>query len=282
MKTTVALFGAAGKMGTHIAGKIGDDPEYEILYVEAGGVGEERLRERGLSPTNSHQAARMGDIVILGVPDTLIGPLCSDIVPNLKSGALVICLDPAAPWSGVLPKRDDITYFVTHPCHPPVINDETDPEARKDCFGGIAKQSIVCALMQGPEDHYAIGEKLCRKMFSPVTDAHRLTVEQIAILEPALSETVVLTCVVAWKEAMEEAIKQGVPPDAAKDFLMGHIHVNIGIIFGFVDRQVSDGAKLAAKRGMEKLFKPDWKKVFQPEDVLKEVKAIAQAESSKK
>ena len=276
MKPKIALFGAAGKMGSHITSKIGDDPDYEILYVEAGEVGETRLRERGLSPADKNQAAREADIIILGVPDTFIGSLCSEIVPILKSDAIVICLDPAAPWSGALPKRDDITYFVTHPCHPPVINDETDPEARRDCFGGIAKQSIVCALMQGPESHYDIGEKLSRKMFAPVTDAHRLTVEQIAILEPALAETTVLTCVVAWKEALEEAIKQGVPPDAARDFLMGHIHVNIGIIFGFVDRQVSDGAKMAAKRGMEKLFKPDWKKIFQPENVLKEVKAIAQ------
>jgi hypothetical protein len=276
MKLKIALFGAAGKMGSHITSKIGDDPDYDIHYVEAGEVGESRLRERGIIPTDKMQASREADIIILGVPDTLIGTLCSEIVPIIKTDAIVICLDPAAPWSGVLPKRDDITYFVTHPCHPPVINDETDPEARRDCFGGIAKQGIVCALMQGPEDHYDIGEKLSRKMFAPVTDAHRLTVEQIAILEPALAETTVLTCVVAWKEALEEAIKQGVPPDAARDFLMGHIHVNIGIIFGFVDRQVSDGAKMAAKRGMEKLFKPDWKDIFQPENVLKEVKAIAQ------
>jgi hypothetical protein len=34
-------------------------------------------------------------------------------------------LDAAAPHAGELPERDDITYFVTHPCHPPIFNDET-------------------------------------------------------------------------------------------------------------------------------------------------------------
>jgi hypothetical protein len=47
-----------------------------------------------------------------------------------------------------------VSYFVTHPTHPPVFNDETDPEARRDYFGaGKAKQSIVNALVQGPEEH---------------------------------------------------------------------------------------------------------------------------------
>jgi len=47
---TVALFGAAGKIGTRIAEKLRDDPEYRTLYVEAGEAGLARLRERGLTP----------------------------------------------------------------------------------------------------------------------------------------------------------------------------------------------------------------------------------------
>ena len=44
-------------------------------------------------------------------------------------------------------------YFVTNPAHPPIYNGETDPEARRDYFGsGKAKQAIVKALMQGPEE----------------------------------------------------------------------------------------------------------------------------------
>ncbi len=81
-----------------------------------------------------------------------------------------MCLDPAAPHGGELPEREDISYFVVHPCHPPVVNDETDPETRRDFFGGTkAKQNLVCALMQGPEEDYAQGEAMSRwsTMLSP-------------------------------------------------------------------------------------------------------------------
>ena len=66
------------------------------------------------------------------------------------------------------------------------------------------------------------------------------------------------------------------PAEAARDFILGHINVNIGIIFGFLDAEVSDGAKLAAQRAKTMLLQPDWKKVFEPENVMSEVKAIVQ------
>lgn len=278
---TIALFGAAGKMGTRISDKLRDDPDFEMLYVEAGEVGQARLRERGLAPCDRYEAAHRADVVILAVPDTAIGAVAAGIVPELRSGAMVICLDPAAPYSDMLPARPDITYFVTHPCHPPVMNDETDPQARRDCFGGIARQHIVCALMQGPESDYAVGEQIARRMFAPVMRAHRVTVEQMAILEPALSETVALTCIVVIREALDEAVRRGVPAEAARDFLLGHIGVDIGIVFGYIDAKVSDGARLAVERARQHLFQPDWKKVFEPENVLAEVKAITQARSGR-
>jgi hypothetical protein len=275
--TAVALFGAAGKMGMRIADKLRDDPAYHMLYVEAGEEGRARLREQGLVPTSQGAAAREAEVVVLAVPDVVIGRVAAEVVPALKSGAMVICLDPAVPYGGELPARADITYFVTHPCHPPVVSDEVDPEARRDFFGGVkARQNIVCALMQGPEAEYAKGERIARKMFAPVMNAHRITVEQMAILEPAMAETVVLTCMSVIREAMDEAIRRGVPPQAARDFMLGHINVNIGILFGYIDAQVSDGARLAVARGMEQIFQADWKKVFEPEDVMRQVRAIAQ------
>ncbi len=274
MTTTIALYGAAGKMGTRIADKLRDDPEVRMLYVEAGEAGQARLRERGLDATPGEEAARQADVVILAVPDVVLGVVATDIVPALQSGAMVICLDPAAPYSGDLPERGDITYFITHPCHPPVIGDEVEPEAQMDFFGGVARQNVVCALMQGPEEDYAVGERIVRRMFAPVANAHRITVEQMAILEPAMAETVVLTCMAVMREAMDEAIRRGVPAQAARDFMLGHIKVNLGILFDFIDAEVSDGAKLAMARGMERIFQADWKKVFEPEEVLRQVKAI--------
>jgi hypothetical protein len=162
------------------------------------------------------------------------------------------------------------------------VKDEADPEARMDFWGGKAKQNIVCALMQGDESHYALGEQIARRMFAPIINAHRVTVEQMAILEPALAETVVLTCQVVIKEAIDEAVKRGVPEQIARDFVFGHMTVNIGILFGFIDAELSDGAKLAVERAKKSVFQPDWKKVFEPENVMKEVKAITQGRAAPK
>ena len=69
---------------------------------------------------------------------------------------MVITLDAAAPFAGHLPARNHLVYFVTHPCHPPIFNDESTPEGRHDHFGSLyAKQSIVSALMQGPDEAFA-------------------------------------------------------------------------------------------------------------------------------
>jgi len=273
---TVALFGAAGKIGQRVSEGLRNDSNYNLLCVDVGEVALQRLRDRGLSAVPQEQALLEADVLILGVPDTVIGKVAASAVPKLKSGALVILLDPAAPHGGELPERDDIAYFVTHPCHPPLINDETEPDARNDFWGGIAKQHIVCALMQGTEEHYEKGESLARKMFAPVMNAYRITVEQMAILEPTMAETVLLTCTVVMKEAVEEAIHRGVPRQVATDFALGHLRTSIGVLFGFLDAEVSDGAKLAVRRARHLLLQPDWKKVFEPENVMAEVRSIVE------
>ncbi len=270
----VALFGAAGKIGSRITEKLRDVADYEMDYVEAGEAGEQRLRDWGLEPTPQEEAVADADAVILAIPDTHIGVVARQVVPMLKRGAMVICLDPAAPYSGDLPERDDITYFVTHPCHPSIANKDLPREALEDYFGGIAPQALVCALMQGPETDYARGEELSRRMFDPVSNTHRVTVEQMALLEPAMAETVALTCISVIRESMDEVIARGVPEAAARDFILGHINVSIGILFGLIDAEVSDGARLAMERARTTLFQPDWKKVFETENVIAEVRSI--------
>ena len=275
--TTIALFGAAGKMGTRIARRLKDSIEYHTLYVEAGEAAQARLRQQGFEPADPDFASRKADVAILAVPDKLLGRVSHDIVPKMKPGAMLICLDPAAPWGGELAERPDVSYFICHPCHPPVVNDETDPEARLDFFGAIkAKQHVVAALMQGSEANYALGEAVIRVIFAPVMNVYRVTVEQMAILEPALSETVVLTCMVIMTEAIDETVKRGVPAEAARQFVLGHMNVNIGILFKYIDAQLSDGARMAVSRARQRLFQPDWKDVFKPENVYAEVKAITQ------
>jgi hypothetical protein len=265
--TTIALMGAGGKIGCRITDKL-KDSAYRVNYVEVSESGIANLRRRGLSPTPQENALSEADAVILAVPDRLIEGISAGIVPRLRPGAMVVCLDPAAPCAGRVKMRDDLCYVAAHPCHPPVFSDETDPEAQRDFFGGVkAKQNVVCALIRGTDEDYARGEALVRVIFAPVMKVHRVTVEQMAILEPALSETTSQTCLQVVREALDEAIRLGVPAEAARDFLLGHIKIQLAIFFNEVDVQFSDGAKKAMDRARSQIIQPDWKKVFEPENI---------------
>ena len=275
-QTTVAIFGAAGSMGTRSSNALKDEPAYEVLCVEAGAAGISRLRARGREPTPQAEALALADVIVMAVPDALIGTIATEIVPEMRSGGMLIGLDPAAPHAGRLPEREDVTYFFSHPSHPPLFNDETNEEARTDFFGGVAKQSIVSALLQGPEGDYAKGEAIARKLFGPILRSYRVTIEQMAILEPALSETVTATCLTVIRQAMDEAVARDVPMAAARDFLLGHLNVELAILFDAIDWELSDGAKEAVADAMPVIFQPDWKKVFDAERVLESTRKITE------
>lgn len=273
--TTIALIGAGGKMGCRIADHLRTIPSYTLRCVENGERGRERLAALGLHSEGLRQALGDADVVVLAVPDKTLGGVAAEAVPLVRPGAMVITLDPAAAHAGQLPKRPDITYFVTHPCHPSVFEYEADPDARADFFGGVkARMPIVCALMQGPEEDYQLGERIARDFFAPVTRAHRVTVEQMAMLEPAMAETVGIALILTLREALEEVVKRGVPRAAAEDFLFGHIKVPLGIIFEQVDFPFSEGAKLIAEFGRRRVLAPDWKRVFEPDSVREQVLTI--------
>ncbi len=274
--TTIAIFGAGGKMGLRAVDKLMVRSDYDVLCVEVGERGVARLRERGLMAIPSTQAASEADVLVLAVPDALIGTIAREVVPSMKPGAMLMLLDPAAAYAGHLPMRADIAYFVAHPCHPPLINDEVG-EARRDFFGTLAKQHIVCALMQGQAADYSAGEAVARVIFAPVMNAYRVTVEQMAILEPALVETTLIACLVMMKEAIDEAVKAGVPAEAAHEFAMGHINVAVGVLFANSGGVFSDGALVAIERGKKMLFRDDWKQMFTPESVMAQVKAIVES-----
>jgi len=273
--TAVTIMGAGGKMGFRTATNLRQGG-YDLRLVEVSEAGRRRLAEAGLQCHPEAQALSGTDVVILAVPDKFIGRIAHAIAPQLRAGTMLVLLDPAAPFAGELPQRPDLTYFVAHPCHPPIFNDETDPAAQADHFGGIkAKQHIVCALMQGPDSAYALGEAVARHMYAPVMRSHRVTVEQMAIMEPALSETVGATCISIIREAMDEAIRRGVPAQAAQDFIEGHLRIEIAILFGHLPgAQFSDGAKNAIERAKRSLFRPDWKKVFEPAELAESIHAI--------
>jgi len=273
----VALMGAGGKMGVRIASNLMKS-DHDVLHVEIDPAGQQRLKdETGLDCVGQGQALSNAEAVILAVPDRLIGKVLKGFVDDLKPGTAVIMLDAAAPHAETLPKRDDITYFVAHPCHPPLFNDETESDAKKDYFGGIAaKQHIICALAQGPDEHYAICERIARDFYRPVMRSHRCTIEQMAILEPALSESVGATFAKVLKDATDEAARRGVPYQAAEDFLLGHLTILLAVAFGVQPGgKLSDGCLLAISEAEPVIFKDGWlDKIFAPEAVKASVRSI--------
>ena len=262
------LIGAGGKMGCRLTDNL-KNSTYKMSYVEVSEVGIERLEKRGIKVSDANTVIPSADIVILAVPDIYIGKVASDYLDKFKPGAVVVTLDPAAAVGGHLPKRHDISYFVSHPTHPSVFNWEEDKKRHFDYFGGItAHQAIVCALMQGPDEHYEIGEALATTMYAPVTRAHRITVEQMALLEPGLAETFLGAVMFTMREAMDEVIKKGVPKDAVFDFFMGHINIDLALCFDQIPGGVfSDACYKAIQIGKPLIFKEDWKKVLDPEHV---------------
>lgn len=271
----IALFGAGGKMGMRLGANL-KGSRFLIAPVEVSDTGKARLREEfGWQAVTPEQALLDADIVVLAVPDNAIGKVAHGIVGQLRPGTMVIVLDAAAPYAGHLPVRKDITYFVTHPCHPPIFNDETEMKAKLDRFGGVAaKQAIVCCLMQGPESDYAKGEEVARTIWSPVMRSHRLTVEQLALLEPGLAETVAASLLDVMREAMDEVVKRGVPTEAARDFLLGHLNILAAVIFKEQPGVFSDACNKAIQFGKPVLMREDWKRVFEPDEIAASIQRI--------
>lgn len=273
--TKIALLGAGGKMGVRLATNLQGSP-YDVAHVEVSEEGRKRLQAAtGATCVDLDTALASADVVIMAVPDRLIGKIAHTFIDKVHPGTAIIMLDAAAPHAGELPARSDVTYFVTHPCHPPIFNDETDPAAKRDFFGGVAaKQHIVSALMQGPEEHYALGEEIARIIWAPVMRSHRITVEQMAMLEPGLSETLCASLLSVMREAMDECVARGVPKEAARDFLLGHMNVLGAVIFEETPGVFSDACNKAIEFGKPMLMRDDWKRIFDWDELTASIKRI--------
>ena len=281
MNTVISVIGAGGKMGQRICANLRRH-SYRLFPVENSEAAAARLREQGLAVSPAAECVPVSDIVVLAVPDARMAAVTREIVPLMKTGSTAILLDPAAAYDGEMMLRDDCSFVVTHPCHPPLFGEQDSPEARKDYFGGVhAKQDIVVALHRGTEEAWQRAEAICREMFAPVGRAHRVTVEQMAMLEPAMSEVCAATAAKLMKDALDEAIARGVPAEAARAFMLGHAQIPLAIVFGEIGSPFSDAAKIAMKVGAEKVLRPDWKSVFEPAEIKATIHRMLHPEQEK-
>lgn len=267
-RSIIAIIGAGGTAGSKVTEKLLQAGNYVLRLCEKG-EGISKLQKMGLTPYEIEKALPESDVVIMTVPDSKIEAVTKNVVPMMKKGATMILLDPAAAYLREVTLRDDCTFVVAHPCHPPLFGKQETAEAYNDFFGGIAKQDIVIALLRGDEGNFKMVEKICMDSFAPVKRCHRLTVEQMAVLEPMAAEIVAGSAADLMKEALEEAVRHGVPEEAARAFMLGHISIILAIFFGKTEHRISEAAIEAIKYGRGRIFKGDWKEIFRDEEMRK-------------
>ena len=128
--------------------------------------------------------------------------------------------------------------------------------------------------MQGPEAHYAIGEEIAKTIWAPILRSHRVTVEQMAMLEPGLSETVCATLLAGMKDALDEVVRRGVDRTCARDFLIGHMNILAAVTFEEVPGVFSDACNKAIENGKPRIFRDDWLGVFEPAEIAESIRRI--------
>jgi hypothetical protein len=274
----IAVIGAGGKMGMRVSNNLVKS-EHQVSYVENSPNGQQRVADAGRALTDSVTAVSDADIVVFAVPDLALKAVTEALVPEMKSGAIALTLDPAAAYAGLLATRDDIIQAVTHPCHPSVFLERTTPEEYADTFGGIAApQDAIAAIESDDLEKRQIVEATVRVIFAPVIDVHWVTVKQLAQLEPTLVETIACMIGALLKESLHEAVHtMGVPEPAARAILLGHTQVALANSLRG-DNPFSDACMIAMDYGRKSIIRDDWKKVFQDDELDKNLAAMLHLE----
>lgn len=277
---TVVVIGAGGKMGLRVSANLSRS-RYRALYCETSGPGTERVRAAGRTVVPTAEAVREADVVVLATPDTVLGQVSHEIVPLLKDGAVLLTLDPAAAYAGLLATRDGVVQAVAHPCHPSVFLERTTSEEWADTFGGVSAPQDVVAAVDDPVEQARV-EAVVRVIYGPVLDVHWVTVKQLAVLEPTLVETVACMVGTLLKEALHETVHTvGVPEAAARAILHGHIQIALtNALRG--SNPFSEACEIAIAYGHETIIKDDWKRIFDDAELDRVITRMLRLEPSTK
>lgn len=264
---TITVIGAGGKMGMRISANF-QKSQYQVFYCENSPQARDKVAAEGRELSAPESVIPLSDVVILAVPDIVLGKVSESVVPQMKTGAILLTLDPAAAYANLIAQRDDIEYAVAHPCHPSVFLQRYTKEEHADAFGGVAAvQHVAASWESGSDEQQAVLAQVIQCMYGPVEQVHWVTVKQLAYLEPTLVETVACMVGAFMKEALDETVKHcGVPEEAAKAMLYGHIQIALAVAFRATN-PFSDACMIAMEYGREKIIKPDWKVIFEEKEL---------------
>ncbi len=276
---TVTVLGAGGKMGMRVSNNLERSP-HRVFYSENHPAAMERVRATGRELSDPSGAVAQSDVIVMAVPDILLGQVSESIVPQTKPGAVLLTLDPAALYAELIAHRDGLYFAVAHPCHPSVFLQRKNSEEWADTFGGIAApQDVVAALESDDQPVRDRTEAVIRAIYSPVIDVHWVTVKQLTVLEPTVTETI--TCMVSGllKDVLKEAVETaGIPEQAVRAMLFGHVQIALAnSLLG--SNAFSDAAMIAMAYGREKVIKDSWKEIFDDAELDTVIARMLQLES---
>lgn len=263
----IAVVGAGGKMGMRVSDNL-QRTDWTVFHCENGEAGRRRVVDAGRQVLETHDVIGDVDVAILAVPDVALGPVTADLVPRMRPGAMVLTLDPAAAYAGLLTMRDDLDYVVAHPTHPSVFLERHTPEEYADTFGGVAApQNSVAALQQGDESVKPLAERIISTMYGPVIKVHWASVHDLAVLEPTLNETIGCMLGQFLKDAIDATVRH---TDMDEETVTAMIHGHIWIALTNALRgsnPFSDACLLAMDYGREAIIKDDWERIFNDADL---------------
>ena len=276
---TITVIGAGGKMGMRISANF-QKSDYHVFYCENSPAAQQQVTGMGRELSDAQSVVQVSDVVILAVPDIVLGKVSETVVPQMKPGAILLTLDPAAAYANLIAQRDGIEYAVAHPCHPSVFLERYTKEEHADAFGGVAAvQHVAASYETGSEEQKAALSNVISCMYGPVEQVHWVTVKQLAYLEPTLVETVACMVGAFMKEALDETVRHsGVPEEAAKAMLYGHIQIALAVAFRATN-PFSDACMIAMEYGREKIVKPDWKVIFEEQELDKVIARMLKIDS---
>jgi D-apionate oxidoisomerase len=81
------------------------------------------------------------------------------------------------------------------------------------------------------------------------------------------------------KEGYDHIVKIGVPEKAARDFVLGHLRIQIAVLFKEVQGGFSDAAYTISKRAKPILFKENWKQIFEIDNIRQQVRDITNSKA---
>ncbi len=88
--TKVALLGAGGKMGVRLSTNL-QGSRFSVDHVEVSEAGRERLKQAvGADCVEMDTALSQADVVVMAVPDRLIGKIAHDIIGKVRPGTALI------------------------------------------------------------------------------------------------------------------------------------------------------------------------------------------------